>query len=67
MNGIIVIDKPPRFTSFDVVAVMRGLFGTKKVGPPLKRVLSAVCDIEFPLSKSPKIAASIGIIQGTCR
>ena len=25
MNGIIVIDKPPRFTSFDVVAVMRGL------------------------------------------
>ena len=32
MNGIIVIDKPPRFTSFDVVAVMRGLFGTKKVG-----------------------------------
>ena len=32
MNGIIVIDKPPRFTSFDVVAVMRGLFGTKKGG-----------------------------------
>ena len=32
MNGIIVIDKPQRFTSFDVVAVMRGLCGTKKVG-----------------------------------
>lgn len=32
MNGIIVIDKPQKFTSFDVVAVMRGLFGTKKVG-----------------------------------
>ena len=30
MNGIIVIDKPPRFTSFDVVAVMRGLFGTHR-------------------------------------
>lgn len=32
MNGIIVIDKPQNFTSFDVIAVMRGLFGTKKVG-----------------------------------
>lgn len=32
MNGIIVIDKPQQFTSFDVVAVMRGLCGTKKVG-----------------------------------
>ena len=32
MNGIIVIDKPKDFTSFDVVAVMRGIAGTKKVG-----------------------------------
>ena len=30
MNGIIVIDKPPRFTSFDVVAVMRGSVWNQK-------------------------------------
>lgn len=32
MDGIILIDKPQGFTSFDVVAVMRGLFGQKKAG-----------------------------------
>lgn len=32
MNGIIIIDKPKDFTSFDVVAVMRKICGTKKIG-----------------------------------
>lgn len=32
MNGIIVVNKPQNFTSFDVVAVMRGCCHTKKVG-----------------------------------
>lgn len=32
MNGIIVMDKPSGFTSFDVVAVMRGICHTKKIG-----------------------------------
>ena len=32
MTGIIIVDKPQEFTSFDVVAVMRGLLHTKKVG-----------------------------------
>lgn len=32
MDGILVIDKPKSFTSFDVVAVMRKLSGVKKVG-----------------------------------
>lgn len=32
MNGIIVIDKPQGYTSFDVVAVMRGLLKQKKIG-----------------------------------
>lgn len=32
MNGIIVVNKPQDFTSFDVVAVMRGCYHTKKVG-----------------------------------
>lgn len=32
MNGIIVVNKPQEFTSFDVVAVMRRLCGQKKIG-----------------------------------
>lgn len=32
MNGLILIDKPKNFTSFDVVAVMRKLSGQKKAG-----------------------------------
>lgn len=32
MNGIIVVNKPRDFTSFDVVAVVRGCLHTKKVG-----------------------------------
>ena len=32
MNGVIVVRKPQEFTSFDVVAVLRGCFRTKKVG-----------------------------------
>ncbi|MBQ9082106.1 MAG: tRNA pseudouridine(55) synthase TruB [Clostridia bacterium] len=32
MNGVIVIDKPQEFTSFDVVAVMRRLCRTRKIG-----------------------------------
>ncbi len=32
MNGVIVINKPPEFTSFDVVAVVRKTLHTKKVG-----------------------------------
>lgn len=32
MNGILVINKPKGFTSFDVIAVIRKLLGTKKVG-----------------------------------
>lgn len=32
MNGVLVIDKPRDFTSFDVVAVVRGLTKEKKIG-----------------------------------
>lgn len=31
-TGIIVVDKPQGFTSFDVVAKMRGIFKTKRIG-----------------------------------
>lgn len=32
MNGVLIIDKPQGFTSFDVVAVVRRIFHQKKVG-----------------------------------
>lgn len=32
MNGILILDKPAGFTSFDVVAVLRGLTRQKKIG-----------------------------------
>lgn len=32
MDGVIIIDKPQDFTSFDVVAVMRRICGQKKIG-----------------------------------
>lgn len=32
MDGIIVVDKPAGMTSFDIVAVLRGLTGERKVG-----------------------------------
>lgn len=32
MNGVIILDKPAGFTSFDAVAVMRGLTREKKIG-----------------------------------
>ncbi|OCN01218.1 tRNA pseudouridine(55) synthase TruB [Clostridium sp. W14A] len=32
MNGILILDKPAGFTSFDAVAVMRGLTHEKKIG-----------------------------------
>ncbi len=32
MDGVIIVDKPQDFTSFDVVAVMRRLCGQKKIG-----------------------------------
>lgn len=32
MNGVLLIDKPQDFTSFDVIAVIRRLVGQKKIG-----------------------------------
>ena len=32
MNGIIIIDKPQNYTSFDVIAILRKKFNQKKLG-----------------------------------
>ena len=32
MNGILIIDKPAGWTSFDVIAKLRGILGTRRIG-----------------------------------
>ena len=32
MNGVVILDKPPQFTSFDAVAVVRGIFHERRIG-----------------------------------
>ena len=32
MNGILIVDKPTGWTSFDVIAKLRGILGTRKLG-----------------------------------
>ena len=32
MNGILIVDKPSDWTSFDVIAKLRGILGTRKLG-----------------------------------
>ena len=32
MNGILVVDKPAGWTSFDVIAKLRGVLATRKLG-----------------------------------
>ena len=32
MQGILIVDKPMDWTSFDVVAKLRGVLGTRKLG-----------------------------------
>lgn len=32
MNGILIVDKPTDWTSFDVIAKLRGILGTRKLG-----------------------------------
>ena len=32
LNGIVLVNKPSGITSFKVVSIVRGMFGTKKVG-----------------------------------
>ena len=32
MQGILIVDKPTNWTSFDVIAKLRGILGTRKLG-----------------------------------
>lgn len=78
MNGIICVDKPQEFTSFDITAIVRKKFGTKKVGhggtldPMATGVLpvfigsaTKAVDLVFDKSKSYRAGFRLGISSDT--
>ena len=78
MNGILVVDKPQNFTSFDVAAVVRKKFGTKKVGhggtldPMATGVLpvfignaTKAIDLVYDKSKSYRAGFRLGLTSDT--
>lgn len=78
MNGIVCVDKPQGFTSFDVVAKMRGILNIRKIGhggtldPMATGVLpifignaTKACDIMPVQSKKYKACFQLGITTDT--
>jgi tRNA pseudouridine55 synthase len=78
MTGIIIVNKPQEFTSFDVVAIMRGLFRTKKIGhggtldPMATGVLpifvggaTKACDLVPDTAKSYRAGFRLGVTSDT--
>ncbi len=70
MQGILIVDKPMDWTSFDVVAKLRGVLGTRKLGhsgtldPMATGVLPVFCggaskavDLQLDHDKLPRHAA----------
>lgn len=78
MDGILNVLKPPGMTSFDVVALLRGLLGTRKIGhagtlDPLAVGVLPICTgratraIEFMMEKDKHYRAelTLGVITDT--
>ena len=73
MNGILCVNKPQGFTSFDVVAKLRGILKIKRIGhggtldPMATGVLPATkaCDIVPDTSKSYRAGFRLGITTDT--
>lgn len=78
MDGIILINKPQGFTSFDVVAKMRGMLRTKKVGhsgtldpmatgllPILVGRATKCCDIMPCQDKRYRAVIRLGVVTDT--
>ena len=78
MNGMVLINKPKDFTSFDVVAVMRKILGTKKIGhtgtldpmatgvlPLMVGKATRLCDRLPDANKAYKATVQLGITTDT--
>ena len=78
MNGLVLINKPAGFTSFDVVAVMRRALGTRKIGhtgtldpmatgvlPLLVGKATRLCDIMPIGDKAYRATLQLGVTTDT--
>ncbi len=78
MNGLVLINKPAGFTSFDVVAVMRRTLGTRKIGhtgtldpmatgvlPLLVGKATRLCDILPSGDKTYRAELKLGVTTDT--
>ena len=73
MQGILIVDKPTDWTSFDVIAKLRGILGTRKLGhsgtldPMATGVLPVFCggaskavDLQLDHSKAYRATLKLG-------
>ncbi len=78
MNGLVLINKPADFTSFDVVAVMRRVLGTRKIGhtgtldpmatgvlPLLVGKATRLCDLMPSGDKTYRATLQLGVTTDT--
>ncbi len=78
MNGLVLINKPEGFTSFDVVAIMRRILGTRKIGhtgtldpmatgvlPLLVGKATRLCDIMPIGDKTYRATLQLGVTTDT--
>ena len=76
MQGILIVDKPMDWTSFDVVAKLRGVLGTRKLGhsgtldPMATGVLPVFCggaskavDLQLNHDKTYRATLRLGVTQ----
>ena len=79
MQGILIVDKPTNWTSFDVIAKLRGILGTRKLGhsgtldPMATGVLPVFCggaskavDLQLDHTKAYRATLKLGARTDTC-
>ena len=80
MQGILIVDKPTDWTSFDVIAKLRGILGTRKLGhsgtldPMATGVLPVFCggaskavDLQLDHTKAYRAVLRLGQRTDTAR
>ena len=78
MQGILIVDKPTDWTSFDVIAKLRGILGTRKLGhsgtldPMATGVLPVFCggaskavDLQLDHTKAYRATLRLGVRTDT--
>ncbi len=78
MNGVLLVNKPQKFTSFDVVAKLRGILKTKKIGhggtldpmatgvlPVFVGAATGACDLVPDTDKTYIAGLRLGVVTDT--